>query len=198
MPGIGTFLLERKSASVDFPNKQITAPVYTVSLHPEYAVPAISFFTSLGGLLHLSGKEAVKKFNDFSFDLKKQLADGAIVNWSGVGILQKGLAGDIKLSPSVIQLQETPVVAHKAIREKAEHMVRVGEDEKSAEEMTEFLNQEEEKKTYWWVYAMVIGILSVIFIGWHFSENGIDVSATANKSKLAPAEGAAVYKLLNP
>lgn len=198
MPGIGTFLLERKSARVDFPNKQITAPVYTILLQPEYAAPAISFFTSLGSLLHLSGKEAVKEFNNFSFDLKKQLSDGAIINWSGIGILQKGLAGDIKLSPSVIQLQETPVVAHKAIREKAEHMIKVGEDEKSAEEMTELLNREEEKKTFWWVYAMVLGILSVIFIGWHFSENGIDISATANKSKLAPAQGAAVYKLLHP
>ena len=77
-----------------------------------------------------------------------------------------------------------PVAAHKVIRSKAEHTVRVGEDERSAAEMTALLNQTEEKKSYWWIYAAAIALIAVIFIGWYLSEHGLDVSAISNTSPL--------------
>ena len=133
------------------------------------------------------------QFNDFVFELKKQVMDNAIVDWKGIGILQKALAGDIRLV-STDDFLAQPVPAEKVIREKADHMVRVGEDEMTSAEMTEILSQPEEKKSYWWVYAMVIGILSVIFIGWHLSENGVDLNATGNSKKLSPIEAGISYK----
>ena len=193
VPGIGTFLLERSSASVDFPNKQITAPSYQITLKPGAEPPGKSFFNKLSGLLHQSSRDTVLQFNDFVFELKKQVMDNAIVDWKGIGILQKALAGDIRLV-STDDFLAQPVPAEKVIREKADHMVRVGEDEMTSAEMTEILSQPEEKKSYWWVYAMVIGILSVIFIGWHLSENGVDLNATGNSKKLSPIEAGISYK----
>lgn len=134
------------------------------------------------------------QFNDFVFELKKQVMDNAVVDWKGIGSLQKGLAGDIRLVYTDDFLVQSPVPAEKVIRERADHMVRVGEDEMTAAEMTEILNQPEEKKSYWWVYAMIIGILSVIFIGWHLSENGVDLKATGNSTKLSPIEAGISYK----
>ena len=194
VPGVGTFLLDRSPASVDFPNKQITGPAYQVSLSPAVEVPGKSFFHKLSGLLHQSAKDSVMQFNDFAFELKRQVMNGAVIDWKGIGILQKGLAGDIKLMPSSDWPFQSPVAAEKVIREKADHMVRVGEEEKTAAEMTEMLNQPEERKSFWWVYAMIIGILSVIFIGWHLSEKGVDLKATGNNSKLIPTEAGATYK----
>lgn len=194
VPGIGTFLLERSSASVDFPNKQITAPAYQVTLKPGAEPPGKSFFNKLSALLHKSSRDTVLQFNDFVFELKKQVMDNAVVDWKGIGSLQKGLAGDIRLVYTDDFLVQSPVPAEKVIREKADHMVRVGEDEMTAAEMTEILNQPEEKKSYWWVYAMIIGILSVIFIGWHLSENGVDLKATGNSTKLSPIEAGISYK----
>lgn len=197
VPGIGTFLLEKISASVDFPNKQIIAPAFRVSLSPDVEVPEKGFFHKLSGLLHQSTKDTVMQFNDFVFNLKKQVMNGAVIDWKGIGILQKGLSGDIRLIPaSDWSLQSPPVAAEKVIREKAAHMVRVGEDEKTSTEMTEMLNQPEIKKSYWWVYAMVVGILSVIFIGWHLSEKGLDLNATGNGSKLIPEEVSETFKNL--
>lgn len=196
MPGIGTFLLERGSAVVDFPNKQILAPVYLISLEQKEVLPGKGFFQKLGALLHQSNRDAVVLFNDFAFELKKQIMNGAVVNWKGIGTLQKGLAGDIKLIPVENFQFQSPVPAEKVIREKAEHLVKVGEEERTSAEMTEILNQPEKKKSLWWVYAMILGILSVIFIGWHLSENGVDINATANSKKLILKEGAATYKNL--
>lgn len=197
VPGIGTFLVERIPAAVNFPERKIEPPVYGVSLQPVSNSPSKSFFIWLGAALQVSDREAVIRYNDFAFDLKSQLSGGDIVNWNGVGQLSKGLAGDIKFIPQEKRSLESSVKAEKVMREKAEHMVRVGEDEKTSAEMTELLSHTDEKKSYWWAYALIVIVLSVMFIGWYFSENGISMSSTSNSKKLVPAEvPKATYKAL--
>ncbi|MBL7724624.1 MAG: hypothetical protein JNK27_10770 [Chitinophagaceae bacterium] len=197
VPGIGTFLLERKPAAVNFPERKIEPPVYGVSLQPVGNSPSKNFFIWLGAALQVSDRDAVIRYNDFAFDLKRQLSGGDIVNWKGVGQLSKGLGGDIKFIPQEKRSLESPVAAEKVMREKAEHMVRVGEDEKTSVEMTELLSHTETKKSYWWAYALIVALLSVMFIGWYFSENGISMSSTSNSKKLVPVEvPAATYKVL--
>ena len=197
VPGIGTFLLERVPAEIDFPSRKINPPSYAVSLQPASHVPGKNFFYWLAQSLGISDREAIFRFNDFAFDIKKQISDGTIINWNGVGTLNKGLGGDVKFTASTTAVALlAPVAADKVIREKAEHMVRVGEDEKTSAEMTEMLNQQEEKKSYWWAYAMAVGLLATIFIGWYFSENGLEISSMANRQKSFPLEAGATYQTL--
>ncbi|MEI2737902.1 MAG: hypothetical protein V9F01_03865 [Chitinophagaceae bacterium] len=197
VPGIGTFLLERKSAEVDFPNRKVNPPSYAVALQAGSYIPGKNFFSWLAHALGISDREAIFRFNDFAFDIKKQISEGAVINWNAVGVLNKGLAGEIRFTPSATSIVfEEPVTAEKVIREKSEHMVRVGEDEKTSAEMTEMLTQEEETKSYWWAYALAVALLAIIFIGWYLSENGVDISSTANRSKLVPLEGSSTYQVL--
>lgn len=197
VPGIGTFLLERKPAEGDFPSKQIKAPSYSIALQAASQVPGKGFFNWLAGALGITDREAIFRFNDFAFDMRRQISDGSIINWNAVGILNRGLAGDVKFTPSISEMVfEKPVTAEKVIRERAEHMVRVGEDEKTSVEMTEMLSYKEEKKSYWWAYALAVALLATIFIGWYLSENGVDIFSIANGQKLAPMETpAATYQV---
>ena len=196
VPGVGTFLLERKTAVIDFPNKKINPPVYTIALQPTANSTAQNFFIWLGSILHISDHDAAIRFNDFALNLKAQVADGDIIIWDGVGTISKGLAGDVKFISGAELLLEKPVTAEKVIRENAGHMVRVGEEEKTSAEMTAMLNKPQEKKSYWWVYALAVALLAVMFTGWYFSEHGLDISATANAKKLIPGETGATYKQL--
>ena len=198
VPGIGTFLLERKPAEGDFPNKQIKAPSYSIALQAASHIPGKGFFNWLAGALGITDREAIFRFNDFAFDMRKQISDGAVINWNGVGTLNKGLGGDVKFVSSVTGLIfERPVTAEKVIRERAEHIIRVGEDEKTSVEMTEMLNNKVETKSYWWAYALVVGLLATVFIGWYLSENGMAVSSIANGQKLVPLETpAATYRII--
>ncbi|HEV7782626.1 MAG TPA: hypothetical protein VGO58_15230, partial [Chitinophagaceae bacterium] len=70
------------------------------------------------------------------------------------------------------------------------------EDEKTSVEMTEMLGRKEEKRSFWWAYALALALLAVMFIGWYFSEHGLDVSSTANSTKLIPEESSVTYQLL--
>ena len=196
VPGVGTFLLERKPAVSDFVNKQINPPNYSVALQAAVDPPSIHFFKWLAGALHISDHDAIIRFNDFVFDFKKQINDGSTINWHAVGAISKGLAGEMKFDPAIRPALEKPVAAEKVIREKSEHMVRVGEDQKTSAEMTEMLNLPETKRSRWWITALVAGLLSLLFIGWYFLEHGIDVSSTANSLKLVPVEASAPYQTL--
>ncbi len=195
LPGIGTFVLERKPASIDFPNKLMYPPGYSIALQSSAFIPSGSFFNWLGAVLGISQMDAVIRFNDFVFEMKKQVERGDTVNWNGVGSVRKGLGGEIKFTADVITA-ERPVPAAKVLRERAEHTVRVGEDEKTSAEMTAMLAQTQEKRSYWWAYALAIGLLALVFTGWYFSEHGLDTSSTANEKKLIPAVSTATYKEL--
>jgi hypothetical protein len=195
VPGIGTFLLDRQPASIDFPNRLINAPFYGIILQSEVQPPARNFFSWLGMVLHISEREAVVKFNDFVYDLRQHVKDGDSIHWNGIGVLSRGLSGDVKFVPDTIEA-ESSVRAKKVIREKAAHMVRVGEDQKTSAEMEAMLNKPDEKRSYWWVAAAAIALLGVMFIGWYFSEHGVSLESTSNAMKLKPTESVELTKVL--
>jgi hypothetical protein len=194
VPGIGTFLLERKPAETDFTHREINPPAYSISLHHSSEIPAKKFFYWLAEKLHIHYHEAIVQFNGFTFDLKNQLAAGNKISWENVGILSKGMAGEVRFESALKEyFFDPPVSAARIIREKALHNVRVGEDDKTSAEMTEWLHPEEKTKSYWWVPALIAGILLVIFLVIYFSQQGVSQSSTGNQQLLSPEKSGATY-----
>jgi hypothetical protein len=142
-----------------------------------------------------SQSDAVIRFNDFAFEMKKQLEEGASIHWKGVGTIRKNETGTFQLDADPHILQQ-PVAARKLIREKASHTVRVGEDERTSEEMMEMLAAPGKKRSYWWVWVIAIMVAALVFIVWHFSMHGINSTAFANIKKLLPAEAGSAYNTL--
>jgi len=155
------------------------------------------FFSWLAHALDITDREASFRFNDFAFEMKKQVSEGMDINWNAVGSIKKGQGADVKFTPfaSAVILEKS-IIAEKVIREKPEHMVRVGEDQKTSVEMTEMLSHKEKKKEFWWAFALAVALLATMFIGWYFSQHGVDISATANGKKLVPKESGATYQTL--
>jgi hypothetical protein len=198
IPGIGTFVVERKPAQGDFANKQIHSPVYAVSFNATLPPPVSkNFFIWLGNNLSVSTREAVIRFNDFAFDMKKQISDGATINWTGIGTLRKGLAEGIKFIPSAENLNtEQPVSAEKVIRENAMHSVRVGEEEKTSTQMIEMLNPSISKRSFGLVYPIIVMLAAILFIAWYFLVHGLTTDAAGNTSTLSLPDAAGNYKII--
>jgi hypothetical protein len=187
LPGVGTFSIDRQPAELDFPARRIYAPRYSIQFRHDSFLPGQHFFSWLAQVLNVSDREAIFRFNDFAFEMKKNLEVGNRIRWNGVGELSKDESGEINLIPAPV-IQEESLPAEKVIREKAEHLVRVGEDERTSAEMTEFLGKDESRKLNWWVLALTIGILALMFTGWYLSENGLEIFSIMNNQKLVPAE----------
>jgi hypothetical protein len=197
VPGIGIFMLEKKPATTDFPNKLIHPPVFSISLHHGNDTPPRNFFNWLAQVLQVSDRDAVIRFNDFAYEMKRKISAGDKIKWEGMGILSSGLAGEIRFEPALKGASaEAPVKAEKVIRENAAHTVRVGEEEKTSIEMIEYLSHTDAKKNYWWAWALAVGLIVTMFIGWYLSEHGLFTSSTGNAHAVQPIESPSTYKLL--
>jgi len=193
IPGIGTLAVESTAAVYDFPNRSVNPHAYSISLLHGNDTPSKKVFAWLAQVFGISDRDAVMQFNDFAFELKKQLNDGRKVNWDQVGALSVGLAGEIRFESAARQLViEAPVAANKVVREHAEHTVRVGEEEKSSAEMLELLAPEAPARNYWLTIAIILLIIAVIFTGWYFSAHGVTTSAAGNQRQVVPQPSAGI------
>jgi hypothetical protein len=195
IPGIGTFVLERKAAENDFLSKQFLAPSYSVLLQTSGRVPAQKFFDWLAASINTSHREAFEQFNAFVSETKEQIEQGNRVEWEGIGTISSGIGGAIKFSPAQLFADEA-VKAEKVIRQHAEHTVRVGEQEKTSAEMMEMLNHTTEKRSYWWPAAIILLVLGIFFTGWYIVRNGLKAASVANEKKLTPEKSSQQYKLV--
>lgn len=185
LPGIGTFVLERKPADFNFANKEINPPSYSIALKPaDDTEPQKGFFNWLASALHTTELDAVMQFNQFNAELRNKLYAGTRFEWKGIGTLSKSPGGEILLEASPAVAEGPVLTANRVIREKAEHYVRVGEQEKTSEEMRELLSSTAVKRNYWKIAAISILILSIAFIAWYLYRNGISVTSFGNQQKL--------------
>jgi len=183
LPGIGTIRVKQNSSQLDFTNKQFTSPSFYFTLEPQNDKPSKKLFEWLSLTLGISEWDAIKSVNDFSLSLKNKISDTGEMNWENVGVISRDNSGNLKLdSGTITSAYGQPVIAEKVIREKAEHTVLVGEQEKSVVEMEVYFADHASKKNYTWVIAVILTVLAVMFIGWHFSEKGFVPSSAGNTS----------------
>ena len=145
--------------------------------------------------MQVSDREAAGRFNEFTDLTTEQLAKGATIHWKGVGLIHRNSSGEMEFSPDEIALVK-PVKAKKVIRENAAHMVRVGEDQKTSEEMTMLLSQQPARRSIGWLWPAVLSMLAILFIGWYLSSKGVKTSSTANNKKPALNEAGKSYRVI--
>lgn len=196
LPGIGVLALQMQPAEAEFVDHSFLSPKYFFEFERSYDVPPEKLFSWLATNLTITEQEAVIRFNEFLFDLNRQLKEGRQIHWQKIGSLQKEFSGDIQFIP---QHREFPgyveVIAEKVKRKNAEHTMLVGEKEKTSTEMKELLYPADEEKTdKWWVWPLAVILAILIFLGWHFSENN-GTGATGNNSKISPIEAPSGYSL---
>lgn len=183
LPGIGTFRLQKTSSEYNFGEKIFTAPIYTLGMDPHEERSSKKLYDWLSGTLRIPVWDAIRLVNDFSFDLKNKIAAEGKAVLFDVGFLHRDEKGNIVLDAKVISPEsEKSVPAEKVVREKAEHTVLVGETEKTSFEMEELLAESAPRKDVSWIIAWTLAGLTVLFLGWYFSQQGLHPAAAGNQS----------------
>ena len=186
LPGIGTISLRQESSQLDITNRQFTRPSFNYSLDARNDSPPKKLFEWLSASLGITEWDAIKAVNDFSASFKKELSEQKKVVWEKVGTFKNDGAGNLRLDSEVTAPGEQTVIAEKVIRQKAEHTILVGEQERSAAEMEEYFADTPAKRNYTSLIAAILVVIAIIFIGWYFSEKGFTPSAAGNNSVLKP------------
>ena len=176
IPGLGTIYLETFPANVDVADRTILPPLYKFRFDKYFDSPDREFFAYIASQRNVLDYEAIKWYNEFSTDLRNRIRTEEKVDWEGVGTLSKDEGGNVQFEPASTGAQfMTPTPAIRINRQNAQHTLLVGDQERTNVEMNEWLHDEEaasKRKWAWWIVALVLAILALVALGWHFYVNG--------------------------
>jgi len=198
LPGIGTISALGISARTDFPNERILAPSLAIHFDRSHDSPSKDLFNYISRQKNIDEWEAVKLVNDFAFEVKNEIRAGREVFWKGIGTFRGGVTGEIILEPLSLSSDFTPeVMARRVIRTGERHTILVGDHESTTTEMNEYLHDAnyvetfEEKKSRWWIYAIILASIALIILFIHFAQKGS--FSIHNEQKVEPAETPKTY-----
>jgi len=177
IPGLGTIYLETFPAGADVAGRTLLPPAYRFRFDKYFDAPDKEFFSYIASQKNILDFEAIKWYNEFSFDLRNRIRVEDRVKWDGVGFLKKDGAGNVTFeSVPGSTLFMVPTPAMRVSRQDAQHLLLVGDQERTNVEMGEWLHEEgaARRRTPWWLVAVILGVIALALLGWHFYSNGWD------------------------
>lgn len=186
IPGLGTILVERKPAQTDFVNKQLLPPSFSFKFDKYFDAPDKEFFTFLAAQNDMADYEAIRWYNEWSYELRNKIRTDNPVVLEKVGMLKKDLSGDIVFVPAPpLDLALEPVAAERVIRQNAKHTVLVGDREWTNEEAAENLSGDESKESKaWWIITIVLTTILLLILFFKFYQNGLNTGAIGNQQTI--------------
>ncbi len=108
-------------------------------------LPAEKFFYNfLARELSTDEVQAVRRFTDFTAQLQTNIQDDKPIVLNGIGELKKQTTNVINFQPEIMPEYYPALTAERVIRKNATHIIKVGEEEKTSDEMQTALNIQEE------------------------------------------------------
>jgi hypothetical protein len=189
VPGLGTIYLEMLPAQSDASGKNILPPAYHFRFDKYFDAPDKDFFLHLAAEKNIPDYEAIKWYNEFSYDLRNKIRHDEKAEWEGVGVLKKDDEGNIVFestagTPSFLQ----PVPANPINRNGS--ALSSEEENDNNQSATELAYPEEfaAPKNNWWIYALVAAAVAIVVLLFHFSSNGWQPQSAGNQQTLEIAK----------
>lgn len=165
LPGIGSFTVETKPASIEFTSRNINASQHVIVFNNEEVQPGKGFYAFLSAELKTDEDRAEGIFADFTGKLKEEL-NNKPVHFKGIGSLSRQAGNIFSFEAEARPAYFPELVAERVIRKNTTHTIKVGEEHKTPEEMQAVLaNTRTGRKENWWVAASIlfaVGIAAIV------------------------------------
>jgi len=195
LAGVGTFSVEHLPARLDFPNRLLHAP-QSILHFSSTANEDTEFEQWLSGELHISDTAVKDQQKLFISNFQHKLNDLQSVEFKGIGLFTRDENKLLHFTSTFESIVGESVKAEKIIRKNAEHVVRVGEDEKTNTEMEELLFGERKKTiSRFWLTALALLLIGIAAIWYHASTNTDNRGMNGNSEKLNVSEKPVQYKV---
>ena len=191
VPGLGTIYLETLPAGSDSDGKNILPPAYYFRFDKYFDAPDKDFFLHLAAEKNIPDYEAIKWYNEFSYELRNKIRHEEKAEWEGVGVLKKDDEGNIVFestagTPPFLQ----PVPANFVNRNYPEKSLSAEENgiTPASGELVYPGDIITAEKNNWWLYSLITGAVAIIILLFHFSSNGWKVQSTGNQQTMEIAK----------
>jgi len=191
VPGLGTIYLEKVSAESDADGKNILPPAYHFRFDKYFDAPDKDFFLHLASEKKIADYEAIKWYNEFSYDLRNKIRHEEKAEWEGIGILKKDDEGNIVFESTTGTPWFLQPVSVEYISQKGQGNSLAATDNGPQIPNSETLVYPEEfaeKRIKWWVYPLTAAAIAIIVLIFYFSSNGWKIESTGNQQNLQLAK----------
>lgn len=181
LPGFGTLSVQSLSAQADFTNHLIKPPVSFIHFENRetHTNGLLAYIAVTAGL---SVNEAAAALNHFCENLKKEIAGHSQAHLSGIGNFFVDNNGNMLFKQQELPaVFATPVFAERVIHPHASHAILVGDKETTNMMMKDYYSEETEIKDRWWVWAIVLGVVSILIIVLFLTLTGGSLTGNAVK-----------------
>ena len=166
LPGIGSLVAETQPAKIEFVEKTLHAPQYTITLLNDTRSDD-ALITFIASEMKIASADAAKKFKSFIHQLIGTIQAGRNYTIPGLGVLYGNGLGYHFNTEATLQIMYGSINANKIIRQNVSHNVLVGEDNRTSTEMHQLL-QTESASQKWWIGAVVLGAIGVAAILYYY------------------------------
>jgi len=191
LPGLGTIFLEMQPSRLDSSGKYINPPTYRFRFDKYFDAPDKDFFSHLAAEKNIPDYEAIKWYNEFSYDLRNKIRQDGNAAWEGVGILKKDSEGNIVFestasTPDFLVAAPLPEDIVSPMEETLANPLDPVTEHPQEEVAYPF--EEAAKKNNWWLFAAIAAAIAVLVLLFHFSSNGWEVQSIGNQQHLETAK----------
>lgn len=161
LDGLGTIQILERSAELDFHNKLLHGPSYEIQYSSE--VPDSELFLNwLVNQCQMESEKAVSMLTEFMHEFQKVIQSQDSFVWKGLGTFQESIAGGLKFIPEPATRLYPDIEIERVIHKDADHVITVGEKERTKFEMEAWLSDSKKTiKSKWWIAAITIISISL-------------------------------------
>lgn len=167
IPGVGNFSIEYVPAALS--NTHLQPPLNKINFTAGTALTDKNFYHFLATEKNITEVDAVRLFQDFAYNLKRNIQNNPSLELSGVGVLSRNQLGETVFKPEQllsffpsIHLQEVSLTTTTEEENViVDNPVVVEED---------YHDEETVVKDRWWIWATVLALLALALIGYFYSQ----------------------------
>ncbi len=164
LPGIGSFSVETIPSNIDFTNRNITSARHKIIFNNDEKPVEKKLFDFISREYNIDEAHAAQQLNSFTAQLQEKLNAHQSISFTGIGTISKQSTDAISFQPETTPSYYPELVAERVIRKNVAHTVRVGEEEKTSDEMQAVLNQPAAAKDRWWIAAIILAAIGIAAI----------------------------------
>jgi hypothetical protein len=169
IPGIGYFNIKALPAKLDFVERVLHAPTFTVEFVPQNVAADKKLYQYLSKELAIDEWQAVNQFQEFTENLIESVEKNGNIKLSGIGTLRKNINNTLYLEPELATkpLHDDIHLASESNTNSTANLVQlyttgnslIYTEELESDQLEKIVKSE--AQDYWWVWALVAALMGV-------------------------------------